>query len=190
MDEDINQRLIARIRARERGAGASRAVAMEPQVRTPIDIVPAKQPQRLKLESLDPIDGKSPLCGPYLFEWQYNVRFDSVDAFHDWLSLYEEPLRTRCPSHFRYLGTFQALFGPSAPAESGRYRTLWQHKDLAGTLHILRSRGDDEVDGQKGEASDPDEDLFLKLLREFISFQDTGGSSVRSNQLFQLVTSR
>ena len=55
MTEDINRRLIARIGKREGRSTWPRAVATEPQVRTPIDIVPITQPdgaERLELARL------------------------------------------------------------------------------------------------------------------------------------------
>ena len=184
MTKDINQRLIARIGKREGRSTWPRAVTMEPQVRTPIDIVPITQPdegERRDLKALDPFDTTAPSFGPYLFEWQYNVRVESANAFHDWLVNYEDRLRILCPKHYRYLGTFEALFGQSGQSPDGRYRTLWQHAELAGTLHLLR--------GTQEKYSAADEDEFIKLLKEFTSFQDTSSSSVRSSQLFQLSTS-
>jgi hypothetical protein len=184
MTEDINRRLIARIGKRHGRSTWPRAVAMEPQVRTPIDIVPITQPDegnRRPLSAVTPFDPNAPSFGPYLFEWQYNVRVESVNAFHDWLANYEVVLRRLCPEHYRYLGTFEALFGPNGQSPGGRYRTFWQHADLAGTLHLLR--------GTQEKYSTTDEDEFIKLLKEFISFQDTSSSSVRSSQLYQLSTS-
>jgi hypothetical protein len=185
MTKDLKQRLIDRIGRRDGRSTWPRAVSMEPEVRTPIDIVPITQPDgagRRQLRALDALDQNAPSFGPYLFEWQYNVRLETINAFHDWLTIYEVRLRTLCPEHFRYLGTFEALFGPSGQSPSGRYRTLWQHADLAGTLHLLR--------GKQQDYSTPDEDEFIKLLKEFISFQDTSASSLRSSQLYQLVTTR
>jgi hypothetical protein len=185
MTKDIDRRLIARIAKREGRPTWPRAISMEPEVRTPIDIVPITQPDqgnRRQLSPLTTLDPNAPSFGPYLFEWQYNVRVETVNAFRDWLTIYEDRLRTLCPEHFRYLGTFEALFGPNGQSPDGRYRTLWQHADLAGTLHLLR--------GTQEKYSASDEDEFIKLLKEFISFQDTSSASVRGSQLYQLVTSR
>jgi hypothetical protein len=185
MTKDINRRLIARIGKRDGRPTWPRAVSMEPEVRTPIDIVPITQPDdenRRELRPVAALNPDAPSFGPYLFEWQYNVSLEDINAFHDWLMSYENRLRTLCPEHFRYLGTFEALFGPNWQSPSGRYRTFWQHADLAGTLHLLR--------GTQQQYATPEEDQFIKLLKEFISFQDTGSSSVRGSQLYQLVTSR
>jgi hypothetical protein len=186
MSQDINQRLIARIGQRDGRSTSPRAVSLEPEVRTPIDVVPVTQPrddQRRPLNELPPLKSDEPSVGPYLFEWQYNVRVETIGAFHDWLSIYETELWKLCPKHFRYLGTFEALFGPSGQSPTGRYRTLWQHADLAGTLHLLRGK-------QEGAPDREVEDRFIKLLKELISFQDTSTSSVRNSQLYQLVTTR
>jgi hypothetical protein len=206
MTKDINQRLIARIGKRQGRSTWPRAVSMEPVVRTPIDIVPITQPDdgdRRELSALPAFSPDAPSFGPYLFEWQYNVRQDALSAFRDWLGFYEDDLRRRCPDHFRYLGTFEAVFGPSGQGPGSRYRTLWQHADLAGTLHLLRRQQafrkyDQSLEeGQKLSKYDKrklmeersaflgNEDYFLRLLRELISFQDTS-SAVRASQLYQL----
>lgn len=178
MSEEIKQRLLARIGRRDGRSSWPWAVNMEPEVRTPIDIVPIRQPHGALHRTFTALDDKD--TPPYLFEWQYNVRLASIDAFHNWLGIYERDLRDLCPKHFRYLGTFQALFGPSKPS-GGRYRTFWQHADLAG-LHLLRSNKKDLSEDAKDN-----EEKFIKLLTELISFQDTRELSARSSQLYQLV---
>jgi hypothetical protein len=187
MSQDINQRLIARIGGRVGRSTWPQAVSMEPEVRTPIDIIPVTQRngvERRELKPLPALDPGAPSLGPYLFEWQYNVRVASIDAFRDWLKASEDNLRRYCPDHFRYLGTFEALFGPSGQSPFGRYRTLWQHADLAGTLHLLRRKPQEDQTPEE----EIQEDLFIKLLKELISFQDTSESSLRNSQLYQLVT--
>jgi hypothetical protein len=124
------------------------------------------------------------------------VRVASIDAFRDWLKEFEDDLRRYCPDHFRYLGTFEALFGPSGQSPLGRYRTLWQHADLAGTLHLLRRKPPQKDQTREEEIEEDlsreeiEEDLFIKLLNELISFQDTSESSLRNSQLYQLVTAK
>src|SRR5215213_1556031 len=198
MSQDINQRLIARISRRVGRSTWPRAVSMEPEVRTPIDIIPVTQRddvERRELNPLPKLDPGAPSLGPYLFEWQYNVRVASIDAFRDWLKEFEDDLRRYCPGHFRYLGTFEALFGPSGQSPLGRYRTLWQHADLAGTLHLLRRKPpqkdqtreeeieddlsrEEEIEEDLSREEEIEEDLFIKLLKELISFQDTSESSL------------
>jgi hypothetical protein len=208
MTKDINQRLIARIGQRQGRSTWPRAVAMEPQVRTPADFVPITEPDdedRRELGALPAFNPDAPSFGPYLFEWQYNVHEDALAAFRDWLGVYEKDLRRLCPDHFRYLGTFEAVFGASGQGPGSRYRTLWQHADLAGTLYLLHRRttfqkydqsqedvkklSDDEKQKLAAErrALLDDEAYFLKLLRELISFQDTN-SAVRASQLYQLAS--
>jgi hypothetical protein len=179
--DDINRELLSRIRSRMERPGHLRATALEPEVRTPIDIVPVAQPENTDRRDLPELDTSGPLLGPLLLEWQYNVRLENINAFHDWLVQFESKLQQLCPNHFRYLGTFEAPFGANWEAPSGRYRTLWQHADLAGTLHLLRSKRQGPNPGE--------EDAFFRLLNELTSFQDTD-SSVRSSQLYQLVTNR
>ena len=182
MTEDINRRLIARIGKRQGRSTWPRAVATEPQVRTPIDILPIMQPDGAERLELRALDQSASSLGPYLFEWRYNV--EDVTAFREWLGIYETRLRELCPAHFRYLGTYEALFGASTPLSGGRYHTLWQHADLAGTLHLQRLQQDFQKDG--GEKFLEDEDYFLKLLGELISFQEKT-SPARANQLYRLV---
>ena len=178
--DDISRQLLARIRNRAEQPGHLRATALEPEVRTPIDIVPVAQPETDRRD-LPPLDRAAPLMGPLLVEWQYNVRLENINAFRDWLVQFEDRLQRLCPDHFRYLGTFEAPFGPNWEAPSGRYRTLWQHADLAGTLHLLRSK--------RQGANGREEDEFVRLLNELTSFQDTE-LLVRNSQLYQLVRHR
>jgi hypothetical protein len=208
MTEDIDQRLIARIGRRQGRSTWPRAVAMEPQVRTPIDIVPITESDdedRRELSALPAFNPDAPSFEPYLFEWWYDVHEDARGAFRDWLGIYETDLRRLCPDHFRYLGTFEAVFGASGQGSGSRYRTLWQHADLAGTLYLLRRRATFQKYDQNQEAVEKlsddqkkeliaerralldDETYFLKLLRELISFQDTS-SAVRASQLYQLAS--
>ena len=179
MTDDIKRQLLSRIRARGGEPGHLRATPLEPEVRTPIDIIPVAQPGNRR--DLPALDRAAPLLGPLLIEWQYNVRLENINAFRDWLVQFEDQLQQLCPDHFRYLGTFEAPFGPNWEAPSGRYRTLWQHADLAGTLHLARS--------SRQGANDAAEDEFFRLLNEMTSFQDTD-SSVRNSQLYQLVKNR
>jgi len=185
--DDISNQLLSRIRSRGGQPGHLRATPLEPEVRTPIDIVPVAQPDDPNRRDLPPLDAPGPLLGPLLVEWQYNVRLENINAFHDWLGQHQGRLQELCPNHFRYLGTFEAPFGPNWQSPSGRYRTLWQHADLGGTLYLLRSNQQKAEIGEEANARDEDE--FLRLLSELTSFQDTD-SSVRSSQLYQLVTNR
>ena len=184
MSDDIKQRLIDRIASRDGRARSPQAVRLEPEVRTPIDVVPLTQPRpgtTTDLPTFNPLQAIDGLVGPFLFEWQYNVPLDSVDAFRAWLAAYEETLRQLCPDHFRYLGTFEGLFGARGQSKDGRFRTLWQHAAIAGTLHILRGNQQSDKNG---------EDEFIKLFKELISFQDTSPKSKRRDQLYQLLSAR
>ena len=192
MTGDLDKRLISRIGARKGRRGRSRAITMEPEVRTPIDIVPTPLPadgDRPNLEAVPALDPYAPQLGPYLYEWHYNVRQDLIGAFRDWLANYEQELRQLCPDHFRYLGTFEALFGTVWQHPSGRYRTLWQHRDLGGTRYLLNRR--QVLDDHAGKRADGElrerEDRFHQLLAEFRSFQDASSVGAGS-QLYQSAT--
>ena len=83
MTDDISRRLLSRIRARGAEPGHLCATPLEPEVRTPIDIVPVAQPGNRR--NLPALDRAAPLLGPLLVEWQYNVRPENINAFRDWL---------------------------------------------------------------------------------------------------------
>ena len=88
MADDIKQRLIDRIASRDGRARSPQAVRLEPEVRTPIDVVPLTQPRpgtTTGPTDLDPRQAIDGLVVPFLFEWQYNVPLNSVDAFRAWL---------------------------------------------------------------------------------------------------------
>lgn len=187
MTGDLDKQLISRIGARGGRRSRTRAITMEPEVRTPIDIIPVPDPndaQRPNLQMVPPLNPDAPDLGPYLYEWHYNVRQDLIGAFRDWLVNYENELRQHCPDHFRYLGTFEALFGTVWQHPSGRYRTLWQHCDLGGTRYLLNRRQVQEDPKTSAEKLSESEARFSQLLAELRSFQDTNSGGA-GGQLYQ-----
>jgi hypothetical protein len=196
MSGDINERLISRISNRGERPSRTSAVALEPEVRTPIGFIPVtpvNDADRLDLPERGPADAGSALLGPYLFQWRYNVRYEDIHAFHDWLISYERELQKLCPHHFTYLGTYFIALNACGQIGRSQYCTLWRHAHHGGVMQLCFGKEEKNkiVKGCKdadGEATFRErEDRFLRLLRELISFQDESSPN-RESQLYQLAS--
>jgi hypothetical protein len=188
MTGDINERLISRIGNRGEGPSRPCAIALEPEVRTPIGFIPAAPvANRMNLSKMEPAPAKGEFLGPFLFQWRYNVRYEDILAFHDWLAAYELRLQQLCPWHFSYLGTHAGALGSNGNTGYGQYSTLWLHAHQGGVLHLtFGAEEQDYVEKKLGkEQFRQHEDEYLRLLRELISFQDET-SPTRESQLYQL----
>jgi hypothetical protein len=192
MTSDINERLISRIGNRGEQPSRPCAVALEPEVRTPIGFIPAApvtDESRMNLPPITSAHAKGHLLSPFLFQWRYNVRYEDIHAFHDWLTAYEPRLQEIGPWHFSYLGTHASALGANGNTGSGQYSTLWLHGHQGSVLHL--TFGADErkhiIDTEGEKEFRQREDEYLRLLRELISFQDES-SPARESQLYQLAT--